>query len=383
MENRKIRLLHVVNRFGVGGSERQQVQLIKRLPRERYHQTVATMVREGCFLRGVEECGIEVFEFPTTSFYNLNALRQYRALARVIKQQRIELVHCHDFYSNLFGSLAARLAGRKKLITCRRNMGVMFTLTQRLGQRLAYALSAAIIANSDAAKQIMVTREHVPPGKIHCIYNGIDTDYFSPREPSAELAESLGFPNGTPVVGIVGRLHPDKGQDMFIRAAARIHEARPDVRFLIVGEGPARSEFQGLARDLGMAEAIVFAGDREDVPDLLALMDVFVLTSLAESLPNAVLEAMACERPVVATNVGGVPELVTEGETGWLVPAGDPEIIAERVLRVIGDGELASKMGAVARQRVLDEFSSQRLVEKVEAVYAAVLGCNETIPAAE
>jgi len=381
--NRRIKLLHVVNRFGVGGSERQQTELIKRLPSERYQQVVATMEDHGRFREDIKGLGVEIGEFPTVTFYDRNALHQYRSLARLIKQQGIQLVHCHDFYSNFLGSVASKLAGQKKLITSRRNMGIMFSTVQRLGQRMAYAFSAAVISNSDTATEILVKKEFVPRRKIHRIYNGIDTDHFSPAEPPAELAQLLGLSTGAPIIGTVGRLYPGKGQDTFIRAAVEVHKIRPDVQFLIVGGGPAEEEFRQLAQQLGAASAIVFAGERRDIADLLALMDVFVLSSLAESLPNAVLEAMACALPVVATNVGGVPEIVTEAETGFLVEPKDHHALADRILKILGNPDLAAGMGAVARKKVLEEFSCDKLVENVESVYAAVLGCNETVPAPE
>jgi glycosyltransferase involved in cell wall biosynthesis len=327
----------------------------------------------GPFFEEVNALGIEVIEYPFTSFYNRNALRQYRSLARLIKERKIQLVHCHDFYSNIFGTISARLAGLKAIITSRRNRGVMFSLPQRLVQRVAYSFSAAIIANSEAARAVLLRTERVPARKVRRIYNCVDTEWFSPRAPSALLAQSLGLAGGAPVVGIVGTLRPVKGHATFVRAAAEIHKARPDVRFLIVGEGPVRDELDRLAADLGVAGAIVFAGVRTDIPDLLALIDVLALPSRSESLPNAVLEAMACGRPVVATRVGGTPELVADGETGFLVEPEDFACLARQILRVLNDPALAARMGAAARRKAVGEFSSARLIENVESLYIAVL----------
>jgi len=373
MSDSRIKLLHVVGRFGVGGSERQQTELIKRLPAERYEQIIAGMQNHGHFLEEIRERGVEVVNFPFNSLYNRNALRQYRSLARLIKERGIQLIHCHDFYSNIFGAIAAKLARRKTLITSRRYMGLVFSPAQRLVQRLAYSFSAAIISNSEAVARLMVRKELVPRRKIHCIYNGIDTDRFRPLPPSAQLAESLGLLNGAPVVGTVARLHPRKGQETLIRAAATIHGKHPDVRFLIVGDGPARNDLEGLAQELGVADVVVFAGERGNVPELLALMRISVLASLTESFPNAVLEAMACALPVVATNVGGVPELVTDGETGYLVPAENPDALADRIFKILDNPGLASGMGNLARKRAVEKFSCDKLIENVEALYAQVL----------
>lgn len=373
MSDSRIKLLHVVGRFGVGGSERQQTELIKRLPAERYDQVVAVMEKGGHFLGEIRRRDIEVIDFPFSSFYNRNALRQYRGIARMVKERGVQLIHCHDFYSNICGAAVAKLSRRKCLITSRRYAGLVFSPAQRLVQRLAYSFSAAIISNSEAVAQIMISKELVPRRKIHCIYNGIDTDRFSPRPPSAELAESLGLPNGALVVGTVARLHPRKGHHTLIRAAATIHGTHPDVRFLIVGDGPARADLEGLAQELGVAGVVVFAGESGNVPELLALMRVSVLASLTESLPNAILEAMACALPVVATNVGGVPELVTDGETGYLVPTENPDALADRILKILDNPGLASGMGNLARNRAVEKFSCDKLIENVEALYAQVL----------
>jgi len=373
MSNKKIRLLHVVNRFGVGGAERQQTELIKRLPEEGYHQVVAAMDKQGRFLEEITARDIEVNEFPFTSFYDRNAVRQFRSLARLIKQQGIQLVHCHDFYSSIFGAIAARLVGLKKVITSRYERGDLLSVPQRAVQRLAYCFSAAIITNSEATKRVMMKREYVPERKIRCIYNGTDTVRFAPGRPSTELAKSLGFPDGAPIVGTVADLFPWKGHVTFMRAAKIVHEMRTEVRFLIVGDGPDLDKLQRLAGELNIADVTIFAGPRRDIPDLLALMSVFVLSSLTEGLPNAVIEAMACACPVVATKVGGTPELIDHGENGYLIPSEDPPALAEKALRILDDPELGSKMGADARQKVLDAFSIERVVENMRGLYAELL----------
>ena len=377
MSNAKITILHVPNRFGVGGSERQQTELIKRLPAERYAQIVATMGPSGPFVAEIEQRGIEVIEFPFTSFCNRSAVRHYRGLARLIRQRQVHLVHCHDFYSNVFGAAAARMARMRRLITSRRDTGMMFSLPQRFAQRLAYACSAAVVTNSELVRRLLVERELVPEQKVRRVYNGIDAEQFAPREPSGELAASLGLPAGGPIIGSVGNLHPWKGHDTFIRAAARIRAARPDARFLLVGAGAAQAGLENLAREAGVGEAMVFAGTRADIPELLALMSVFVQPSPHESLPNAVLEAMACARPVVATSVGGVPELVNNGVTGFLVPPNDPAALAEKVLALLADPALAAAMAGAARRRAVDEFSCDRLVRNMEALYEDVLAGHQ------
>jgi len=368
----KTKLLHVVGRFGIGGTERQQAELIKRLPAERYDQTVAAM-EKGPFAAEVEERGIPVIEFPFTSFYNTRAVRNYFALARLIRRRRFHIIHCHNFYSNIFGTVAARLAGMKNIITSRRDLGGMFTETQLRVQRLAYRFSAAVLANSQGVKRFLIENERVPETKIHCVYNGIDTERFTPREPSSEVAQSIGIELGSPVVGMVGNLHPWKGFNVFVRAAAAVKASRPHARFLIVGDGSQRAPLQQMARELNVESELAFAGARSDIPEMLALMSVFVLSSPAEGLPNAVLEAMACGLPVVASNVGGVPETITNGETGFLVSPGDAAGFAEKILQLLNDPMHAKQMGEAGRRKVVEQFSCERLVKNMQALYDEIM----------
>jgi len=378
MNEHRTKVLHVLGNLGIGGTERQQTELLKCLPPERFEQLVATMQADGPFLGEITALGVEVVRFPFTSFCNRTALHNYRALAKLIRQRQIEIVHCHDFYSNIFGTAAATLAGRRapgcrvRIITSRRDLGGMYSFQKRAFQRAAQTLSAAVMVNSDAVRQMLLTKEHFPARKVHRIYNCLDSVRFQPREPDPELVRSLGL-SGAPVMGVVASLHPWKGHRTFIRAAAIVHQARPDVRYLIVGGGSELEALQALAAELGIADCVIFAGPRKDVPELLALMNLFVLSSPSEGLPNAVLEAMACARPVVATAGGGTAEAVSDGVTGFLVPVDDHAALAEKALLVLNDPALAASLGAAGRQRVLDEFSRERLISDVESLYTAVL----------
>jgi glycosyltransferase involved in cell wall biosynthesis len=373
MSNSSIHLLHVVDSFDAGGTERQQAELIKRLPRDRYTQVVAAMNKRGPFLPDVEACGAEVIEFPFTSFCNSNALRQMRRLAALIKERDIQIVHCHNFYANIFGSAAAKIAGTAKLVTSRRDLGNTISFAQRCAQRITFAASDAIVANSEMVKHQLMRNERVPGARIHRIYNGIDTEIFAPQERSGKLAQALGIPENATVVGMVGNLNKWKGHRDFLQAAAEVIKERSDVCFLLVGEGPERESLQTFAENHGVADVTVFAGPREDIPNVLALMDVFVLSSPKEGLPNAVIEAMACSLPVVATKAGGTVELIDEGTTGFVVPLRDTATMAEKILALINDPQTAAEMGAAARRKALDEFSTAQLIQNTEAFYAAIL----------
>lgn len=369
-------VLHVVNRFGVGGSEKQAVEVIRRTDRSRFDVAVATMVPEGPWRGVLEEEGIEILDYPFRGFLRPSGVGHVLALAREIRRRGVDLVHCHDFYSNLFGTVAGRLSATGcRVVTARREFGILRSALQLRAQRLMYALSDLTVVNSEVLGDHLRSEERVPSGRIRVVPNGIDSGAFSPGEPPAGLLRELELPDGAFVVGIVARLGEEKDHATLLRAVARLRSSRPEppLRLLVVGDGPLRSGLEALARDLGIADVVQFPGSRPDVPDLLRAMDVFVLPSLSEGFPNALLEAMATGLPVVASAVGGSREMVADGETGFLVPPQDPERLAERLALLWDDPHLRSETGRAARSFVADGFSYGRTVRRFEDLYDRLL----------
>jgi glycosyltransferase involved in cell wall biosynthesis len=241
--------------------------------------------------------------------------------------------------------------------------------------RLLAPLTDAFVAVAESHACHLAAREGCPAEKIRVIPNGIDVERFHPRWPDRRLQVELNLDPAAPVAGIVAALRPVKNHEMFLYAAALVHVAQPAARFLVVGDGPERPRLEALARDLGIAGAVCFAGTRSDVHELLALMDVLLLTSRMEANPVCLLEAMASEKPVVATRVGSVPESVLDGRTGYLVAPGDSQRMAARVLELLADGDRAARMGRAGREAVIAHLSVDRMVqgyqELIEEVYAA------------
>jgi glycosyltransferase involved in cell wall biosynthesis len=218
-------------------------------------------------------------------------------------------------------------------------------------------------------RQFLVDQEGCPPKRTHVIYNGVNLERWAAAKADPDLGRAFGIDPGAPVAGIVACLRPEKNHPLFIRAAAKALQRVPEAHFLIVGDGPGREELVRLVTELGMTGRVHFTGNRDDVPDMIALMDVLALTSVCEAFPMAILEAMASAKPVVATRVGAIPEAVIDGQNGYLVPPGDVEALADRLAQVLADRALATRLGRQGLALVSKRFSRERMVGGYERLF--------------
>jgi glycosyltransferase involved in cell wall biosynthesis len=236
--------------------------------------------------------------------------------------------------------------------------------------QLLFRLAKAVIVNSAAVgKRFAWGRSD----KILRIHNGVNLSRFHPRQPPPGLRPSLGFPDNCRIVGSIGRFVHFKGYRHLIDAASLVHKTLPDVHWLLVGDGELRGELEQQARQLSLRDRIHFTGWREDTPDLLSLLDLFVLPSLAEHFGRVLIEAMAMAKPVIATRAGGVPEVVVHDETGWLVPPGESEPLASAVLSLLQDPGRAERYAAAGLRRTAKCFSSESHMKAVESLYTSLL----------
>jgi glycosyltransferase involved in cell wall biosynthesis len=372
MSTQRISIGILLTSFDAGGTERQMSELIRRLDRERFALQVACFRREGAWLAPVEEAGIPITAFPLGSLTSAHAVRQLRAFAGWCREHRLQVLQTCDMYGNIFGLAGAALARVPVRIGSRRGI-VSPTGRQSLLalQRLGYMAAHRIVANSAAAADRLAA-EGVPRKKIVIIPNGIDLEPFTaPRTRSA-----------TPVVTTVANLRPGKGHDVLLSAAVRVLRERPDARFQFVGDGPLRSQLEADAAHLGIAHAVTFLGYRRDIATLLRDSTVFAFPSLMEAFPNGVMEAMAAELPVVATDVGGIPELIEHERNGLLVPAGDDVALAAGIVRLLTSPAEAAVLAAAGRQTIEQRYSFARMVQEFESLYqgAVALRMSNTLP---
>lgn len=296
-------------------------------------------------------------------------------IARRLKKGRFHLLHTHEYKSDLFGLCAARLAGVRAVASARGYTDSTPALRlYRYVDLLVLRFFALVMAVSEDLRRQLISaglREE----KVITLHDGIDVTAFASRakERGERLRRHLVDFEGQPLIAIVGRLSPEKGHRYFLEGAKIIQALRPEAKFLILGEGPLRVELEGLAVRLGVKEAVSFLGYQRDVAGYMAASDLVVQASLREGLPNALLEALALGKAVVATRVGGVPEVIRDGQTGFLVPPKEPQKLAERVLWLLEKPEEAVKMGKRGRVRVVSAFSIEGLARRLAETYSQVL----------
>jgi glycosyltransferase involved in cell wall biosynthesis len=377
-------VLHLINSFQQGGTERQAVQLVRLLQTSgRYRLHIACLNGAGVLRKEAESLGfLEIPEFPLTSFYNRNAIAQLRRFARLLREWDIKVVHTHDFYTNIFGMAAAALARVPVRVASRRETEGLRCGAKKQLERFAFRLAHVIVTNAEAVRRHLLG-EGVAAGKVVTIYNGVDRERFTPR-PGWGRSEFLAACNLSRhaerrFVTIVANLrHAVKDHPTFLRAALRVKRAVSQSAFVLAGEGELLEPMRALAAQLGLAQDAFFIGRCGNVPDLLALSEVCVLSSFAEGFSNAILEYMAAARPVVATDAGGAREAVQDSVTGYIVPVGDDQTMAARIIALLQNPVQARAMGECGRRLVQDRFSCDAQLERTQDLYDRLLSRAET-----
>ena len=376
----KKNVLQLIGSFHTGGSERQAVQLTQLLREDaKFNIFLATLNRQGALLEEVENFGFaEIPEFRLDSFYDLNFLKQIRNCARFLRENEIEIVHTHDFYTNVFGIAAARLAKVKVKIASKRETGGMRSTAQKAIEKKIFAVSDAIAVNSKAVEKYLLD-EKIPAEKIEVIYNGLDLERLKPTiTDRRQICADLGLPDDENIkfITLVANLrHEVKNQAMFLRAAQKVSEQFPNAHFVIAGEGELREGLENLVRELKIVEKTHFIGRCAKIPELLFVSFAGALTSFHEGFSNSILEYMAACLPVVATNVGGASEAIIENETGFLVESDDDELMAKRLIELLESDEKARKFREKGRKVVEEKFSCAAQLKNVSELYER---CSES-----
>ena len=374
----KKRVLQFIGSFHQGGSERQMVAMTRLLKNEgTFEVYAATLNNEGILRPEIEGIGLpEIPEFPLTSFYNVNFVHQVWRCSKYLRDNKIDLVHTHDFYTNVFGMAAATLAGVKARVASKRETSGMRSGAQEFIEKLAFGRAGAIVANSDSVRKHL-TDHGTAVGKIKIIYNGIDLKRFDNinRDRTA-VCQKLGLPASEEIrfITLVANLrHNVKNVPMLLRTAKRVIETVPAAHFVIAGEGELEAGLEETAKQLGVADNVHFIGRCADVPTLLSVSYAGVLTSTAEGFSNSILEYMAAAKPVVATNVGGAGEAIIDGETGYLVRPNDADAMAAYIVELCKDVKKANGFGAEGKRIVGESFSVQAQLEEIMSLYNSLL----------
>ncbi len=365
-----LRVLHLIDSLRHGGAELLLLGVTRGLLRRGFDVNVGYST-PGPLEADFRDLGMPLYPLPRAA--RVDPLLFLR-MARLVRHLRPDVVHTHLFKSNFHGRGAAYLAGAPVVVSTLHSAdpwaanplaGRIYGLTARFADRL--------IAVSEPVRAYHLAHTGVPAEKVITIENGVDLDQFNSIKASGEqLRADLKIPAGAPLLGVIGRLVADKGQVHFLRAAAYIRERQPTARFLLVGDGPQKGALHAIARDLDLEEAVLFTGFRQDIPAVMAALDVLVIPSLREGLPLTLLEAMAAGTPVVATDAGGVADVLA-GEAGLVVPPGDSAALADACLKLLATPDLRARMGAAGRAIVVQRYSLERTVERLATLYRQLL----------
>jgi glycosyltransferase involved in cell wall biosynthesis len=309
----------------------------------------------------------------------------FLGMIRLIRRESPQIVHTHLFKSDFHGRLAARIAGAPVVISTlhsidpwaqERSLGRLYGWTARFAD--------CVIAVSEDVRRFQATYTGVPEEKLVTIENGVDTHRFAGLGSAGRaVRKELDLDDAALVFGVVGRLTPPKDHATFLKAAAFILQKAPQARFLIVGDGPLRKDLEFQAQKNGLGNALIFTGLRNDIPAVLAALDVLVFSSLWEGLPVALLEGMAAARPIVAAAVGGIPEVVLPDKSALLVPPGDAVALAQACLRLASSSAARRTMGQAGLERVVARYSIDAMIDRTAALYAKLLqerGLGQLIP---
>jgi len=362
-----ITILYLITELDVGGAQVALLRMLKGLDRSRFSPAVACLYNgDRSIAREIRALNIQVFDARMRSKRDVPALgRLYNEIRRV----RPTILHAHLFHANLPGRILGRLAGVPIIICTEHSMALESELRYRLN-RWTIGLVDRVIAVSANVRDFCISHIGLPPEKVTLIYNGIELPVSLHMSRQTARAR-LGLSSEETVLGVVSRLDPAKGIDVLIRAMPCVENAT----LVIVGDGVERALLEKLAGELGVSRRIVWAGYQPEVYNLLPAFDVFVQPSRFEGLPTTVIEAMAAGLPVVATAVGGTPEVVEDGVTGLLLPPADPAALAKAINHLLGDPPLRLALGRAGRERAARQFSVEQMVRQTEALYIEL--CRE------
>lgn len=353
----RIHVLQVMGNAIVGGMETYVTRLIEGLPCDRFRTTVLSPY-ESKLTDHLRASGVEVVILPMPDDPLWSSIQ---AACALVQARHVDVLHAHLPNAHLLAALAGRLTGRPVLTTVH---GRQLCPTDIELHRSA-GTHVSVVCQQTYFHALGVG---IDPSRLSCVPNGVDGHRFTPREGPSELRARMGIPDGAPLVGFVGRLSPEKGPEVFLRAALLLRALVPAAHFVVFGTGPMKAQADDFIARFSLGGHVHMAGLHDDMPEAYRALDVMVSTSHSEAMPLAIMEAMASGLPVVATRVGGVPDLVEQGQTGWLVAPRDFEGVASQVAHLLNTPGERLRMGAMARQRAVSRFGLQDCLDRTASL---------------
>lgn len=357
-------ILYLSTSSGPGGAERVISNLSASLDPARY-RAILCLFRPGWIQEHTENRGVRTYVIPTQGMFDW---RWVLRVKRLLKDEHVDLIHAHEFDANVQGTFVAALSGVPLVATVH---GKNY-FWEKLRRRLAYqwvSRNATMVAVSENLKQFIVEKVGVDSGHVKVVYNGVDLLPHCGPDDIDQCRKELDLPTSDQIVGVVGNLYPVKGHQYLIAAIPAVLAKCPNTTFIFAGRGQLEGELKEQAHQLGVAQKVRFLGLRQDIPRILAVLHAFVLPSLSEGLSMAILEAMVAGKPVIATDVGGNPELVEDSETGYLVPSQNSQALADRLISLLMNRDRALQFGKVGQLRAQGQFSLRTMVREYQAIY--------------
>ncbi|MGQ9611022.1 MAG: glycosyltransferase family 4 protein [bacterium] len=368
---KRINLMHVVLSLNIGGLENLVLKLVKNINREKYNICICSLTANGELENEFNEIGIPVFIVQKHEGVDYSLPIR---LSRVFRNRRVDIVHTHNIDPYLYGTIGAKLARVPVIIHTEHSNLFPNQKKLMIAERCLSNISDMIIADSKKVADFLIQRQNIPRRKVITILNAIDIDSFDVTvDIIRKKREELGILENELVIGNVARLVPVKDHHTLLASFSKVSQLISNVRLVIVGDGPLRTELENFCAELELSDKIIFLGKRRDISELMSIFDIFVLSSISEGLSLTLLEAMAAKKPVVATHVGGNPEVVQDNVTGILVPPRNPLALAQALIILIKDKKKLFEMGESGRRRVEQYFSIDVMLEKYEKVYRSSL----------
>lgn len=378
------RILYLITGTAVGGAERTLADICRRLDRNRYLPTVLSLKKDGPLARQIRDSGVEVLSLNMREAADMISAVEFALglwrIPRLLGGRSFDILHSFLYRANLFGRLAAPRCGIGKVVnSVRVTPEEESSLMRRIDGRTIGRADAVCVLSESLGRSLGI-RLAIPPHKVHVIPNGVDTDAADAalREGRAGARSHFGLSPADMVVAAVGRLHRQKGFSTLLEAFRPFALEHPRGRLIVAGEGPERTVLEEKAGALGIAPQVTFLGGLPSTWPLLAAADIFVLSSLYEGMPNALLEAMAARLPVVATDRGAVPDMIVDGREGFIVPPEDPAALQAALDRLAWSADLRRTMGDRGRHRVEEDFRPEAVIEKLDRLYGKLLVDGET-----
>jgi len=368
------RVVILIDALHSEGAENVAVSIAVNLRRLGHFEPIVCATRWG----GILEDVLKKNDIPCLILNRHSAFHAHKflPLRTLIKKENVQLIHAHKVGSNFWGSLVGKSTGVPVISHFHSHQAEEGRRKAVAAARMAGRLSRRIVAISEYERKRLIEEEGLPADKTQTIYNGIDLDRYGTSD-GAGIRSEFGIDGDAPVVGLVAAFRPEKNHRLFVDAAAAVLQTNPSAVFVCVGEGDLRADVQRYAEETGVAAAFRFTGFRKDVPAIISALDVGVLCSDWEGLPLVLLEYMASSRPVVATNVSGVSEVVADGDSGYLVPPQDSPALAAGIAGLLGNEGLRRRFGERGRDITIEKFSDDTMMKQVHKLYEETMSKSE------